>query len=559
MITKLTVKNFKKLDISLDLSSAVVFVGPNNSGKTSALQAITLWDLGLRRWIEARKTSKAKERLGVTINRRDLFAVPVPSAKQLWWNLHTYEKSQESGKQKKVNIEVRVEGFTKGRNWKFGFEFDYTNAESFYCRLLSDSNPEKESEIVLDERIGFLPPMSGLSSREDKLEWGSINARIGEGRTAEVMRNLCWQIYSEKPDKWTELAALLKKLFGVEIQAPINAAGILSMSYREDGNELDICNAGRGFQQTLLIFSYVYAGHNSVLLLDEPDAHLEIIRQKEIFNLLSDIVKKEHSQLIVATHSEAVLNEAIDKDQVVAFLGKPHTIPTSKRSQLLKSLTQFGFEQYLLAEQKKWVLYVEGATDVAILKAFAGVLNHPVKEYLNEPFVWYMGNQMSKASEHFYALQEAVPGLKGLAISDYDANAPIGNERGLEKIVWERKEIENYLPLPEILNDYIAHEMSGDGESLPLFHNNDVMSQLIQGRIPPVALDDKNDSWWIKTKMSDDFLDIVFGEYFKRMGMPMLMTKGSYHLLLQFAKPEQIHKEVKEKLDKILALAQPVR
>lgn len=41
-------------------------------------------------------------------------------------------------------------------------------------------------------QIAYLPPMSGLAAREDRLEIGSIRVRLGEGRTAEVMRNLCW-------------------------------------------------------------------------------------------------------------------------------------------------------------------------------------------------------------------------------------------------------------------------------------------------------------------------------------------------------------------------------
>lgn len=41
MITRFTIRNFKRLqDATLDLGSAAVFIGPNNSGKTTALQAL---------------------------------------------------------------------------------------------------------------------------------------------------------------------------------------------------------------------------------------------------------------------------------------------------------------------------------------------------------------------------------------------------------------------------------------------------------------------------------------------------------------------------------------
>ena len=34
--------------------------------------------------------------------------------------------------------------------------------------------------------------MSGLAAQEIKIETGTVNVKIGEGRTAEVLRNLCY-------------------------------------------------------------------------------------------------------------------------------------------------------------------------------------------------------------------------------------------------------------------------------------------------------------------------------------------------------------------------------
>jgi hypothetical protein len=63
--------------VEVELGNPVLFVGPNDAGKTSALQAMMLWDLGLRRWSEKRGGKTAPEkRPGVAINRRDLTGVP---------------------------------------------------------------------------------------------------------------------------------------------------------------------------------------------------------------------------------------------------------------------------------------------------------------------------------------------------------------------------------------------------------------------------------------------------------------------------------------------------
>jgi ATPase subunit of ABC transporter with duplicated ATPase domains len=76
MLTKLRIRNFKLFrDVEIELGERVVFVGPNNSGKTSALKALALWNAGVRRWVENRGSGQIpKERAGVTLNRRDLIA-----------------------------------------------------------------------------------------------------------------------------------------------------------------------------------------------------------------------------------------------------------------------------------------------------------------------------------------------------------------------------------------------------------------------------------------------------------------------------------------------------
>ena len=69
--------------------------------------------------------------------------------------------------------------------------------------------------------------------------------------------------------------------------------------------------AGRGLQQLLLIFAYLYSHRNAVLLIDEPDAHLEILRQRQVYVLLREIAAQNESQVVLVTHSEVVLEEAL--------------------------------------------------------------------------------------------------------------------------------------------------------------------------------------------------------------------------------------------------------
>src|SRR5882724_4454784 len=229
MLTKLKIRNFKRFgSIEVELGNPVVFIGPNNSGKTSALQALALWDMGLRRWNEKRKGKATPERRpGVTVNRRDLIAVPVPDANLLWRNLHVRDVQRSEGKPetKNVRIEIVVEGVTEDASWTCGLEFDYANDESLYCRPLRASEEHGAARLLIPEQAGkvqiaFLPPMSGLAANETRLDPGAINVRVGEGRTAEVLRNLCYRTFDEDRKNWDNLNRYIRSLFGVELEPP---------------------------------------------------------------------------------------------------------------------------------------------------------------------------------------------------------------------------------------------------------------------------------------------------------------------------------------------------
>ncbi len=570
MLIKLTVRNFKRFgEVEIELGSPVVFVGPNNSGKTTALQALALWEIGVRLWTEKRAGRKAPEkRPGVTINRRDLIAVPVPDANLLWRGLHVRDVKKVGGHQETTNvrIDIIVDGVSEGRAWSCGLEFDYANEESLYCRPLRRSEAAKPDRMVIPQeassvRVAFLPPMSGLAANETRLDRGAINVRLGEGRTAEVLRNLCYLIFSEEGggSRWQTLCERIRSLFGADLDLPryLPERGEVQMTYKDrSGVRLDLSSSGRGLQQTLLLLAHLTVNPGCALLMDEPDAHLEILRQRQIYQLLADTAQEQGSQIIAASHSEVILDEAADRDVVVAFVGKPHRID-DRGSQVLKSLKQIGFEEYYQAEQTGWVIYLEGSTDLAILRAFSEATAHEVRAQLERPFVHYVMNQPERAWDHFYGLREAKSDLVGFALFDR-LEKPLEDKPGLEQRVWKRREIENYVCSQETL---VAYAEACSAEPGPLFASAErdryrqAMQESIEDLVPRAALRDAAHRWWTDTKASDDFLDQVFATFFEKLGLPNLMRKSDYHVLAKYVPKGKIDPEVKKVLDLILLVS----
>jgi hypothetical protein len=302
---------------------------------------------------------------------------------------------------------------------------------------------------------------------------------------------------------------------------------------------------------------YVHPG--AVLLLDEPDAHLEILRQRQIYQYLTDVARENGNQIIAASHSEVILSEAADRDAVVAFVGKPHLI-NDRGSQVLKALKNIGFEHYYQAEQTGWVLYLEGSTDLAILQALAKIMEHAeASEALERPFVHYVGNQPRNVNRHFYGLREAAPNLKGIAIFDrLEAGLPA--DLGAEGLMWQKREIESYLCYPETLEAYASSESAGLLFSQAEAENRvKAMQDSIKEIEDALRTLDEASPWDGNTKVSDDFLAPLFRNYFRRLSLPNVMVKTNFHKLARLVPLDKIDPEIKEKLDAIVRIAKSAK
>lgn len=568
MITRFSIENFKRLEsASLELGDTTVFVGPNNSGKTTALQALALWDIGWRRWAERRDLSAPAARKGVTINRRDLSAIPVPSAKLLWNNLHTHNSSRTDGKSKteKAYITLTAEGIHEDKPWRCTLEFYYANEESFYCRL-KDGDDDKVPVGARQQAIVFLPPMSGLAEREYRKEQGEINVLIGEGQTAQVLRNLCWQLFSrESMSAWDELVEYVDKLFHIRLNEPqyVKERSELSLTYQErNGVELDLSSSGRGCQQVMLLLSFLLANPGCVLLLDEPDAHLEILRQRDVYNLITEVAQANGSQIIAASHSEVVLQEAAERDVVMAFVGPPHRIDTRARGQVKKALESIRMADYYLAEQKGWMLYLEGSTDLAILRRLAQRLGHSVQGKLGDgvPAHYLGSNKPQEARDHFHGLREAKPDLVGFALFDH-LERELHSGSQLSERMWTRREIENYLVTPESLRAFVQRDLrAGDlVDEAERSHRLEVLDLCVKELVAALRIARRPDPWGPDFKVTDEFLDPLFENYFQRLGTPQLIFKRDYHGLADAIALDQIDPEVVGMLDAIDEVARRAR
>ena len=575
------IQNFKRFGDRqrIELDHPAVLIGPNNCGKTSAIQAVALWSQAVKTWLDARRISSAKERTAVSLNRLNIVAVPVQRTRFFWHN------SRIQGTPLLLTVGVEFKGIVRPLTMKFTHRGD----EVVYCT--PDETGMAEMELVEHAagiNVELLYPMSGLETEEPVLQPGRIDVLLGQGQTAQVLRNLCLIVAKTVPEDWQRIAVLMKRLFHVDLGIPQETArGAIELHYRQAGvkDPLDVSLSGRGFQQMLLIFSYLYSHKRSILLVDEPDAHLEILRQKQVYVLLRDIATENQSQVVIVTHSEVILDEALDKNLTLLLEGAADDL--AQKTDIRNSLKHFGAAHYVKARERGYVLYVEGGTDVDMLRALAEKLGHPVKDIWDERInSFYVQNNFPEVSmqselarveggfgltprQHFGALRELIPDLKGLAILDNDGMGRTSAIEGALRIsYWKRYEAENYFITPDLLKRYAMAQYPGlelfDGfrPQIEAVLDELMLTEVFGGSVADLATwkhsppDAARIVWEAKTerlKMST-FAETFFRNLASQLSSQMLLRKGELHRLISMIEPATIPKEVSEKLDELRTL-----
>ena len=581
-IDYIEIENFKGFGakVRVPLGNPCVLVGPNNSGKTTVLQALSLWGRAVFEWWDRRKRGKLETDGTVVLNRLMILEVPVRETRYLWRGMSVHGSSGEINFTLTVGVRVGGNGIRPLR-----MEFRYHDQESVKCAPAEDS--AKDSELIEQAaklKFGLLHPMSGIASAvsdstdEPLVAPGRVNVLLGQGQTAQALRNVCYQLWEKSPEDWGRVAEIMGRIFKCEFAVPMfdPGRGSLVLNYCPIGldDSLEIVLAGRGLQQMLLLLAYFYGHKGQVMLFDEPDAHLEILRQKQMFSLLNEIADETASQIVIVTHSEVLLDEAYETSLVCLANGAVADI--SDRRDIRTTLRNLGFEHYFKAEQKQRLLIVEGSTDVAILKALAKKLNHPALDVLDDTvFTFYTQDVKPEADEntrierfetegldyrrYVLTLKRLVPSLRALAIFDSDGR-DVGDDSisaDFKILRWKRYEIENYFITPEILKKYLV-----DNEVEPSVADKCIESvlaeMLFDGDVGRVG-DYHAASLSIRIRLLADvkmskFAEEVFESVAKATGDAVLINKGEYFKLVSLLTQEEIPREVVDRLDLLVQM-----
>lgn len=525
MLRKVEVSNFKMFEEQIfDLPEHLVVVGPNNGGKTSLLQAIATWSEIATHWFESNPDLARLEDDAyptAELNLRLFDAVPLADFPHLW-------------RRKRVDAPIAIRVETE--DWRVGFEIVYSAMELAGVRPMRDV-----SEADLDRcrqrplSIVHVPPLSGLPTAEPPLTEAGIRARVRNGRIADVLRNVLASLAGDA-SKWELLQRVVREFFGYELLPPSAGANVIAL-YRHRPNEeaYDLSAAASGFLQVLASYAALLLEEASVILIDEPDAHLHLLLQETAYRRLLGFASQANSQLVIATHSEVIIRRADQEHLRLLWGGFRHLAKSERIGEVLR----LENEVLMLAATAPGILYVEGDSDIPNLREWAQATGHAAFEFLDKPFWQSTAPSRSKdpAASHFRALRKMVPKISGVELRDGDVPTPQRSPKGLLRLRWRYKEIESYLLHPVALVRLVRLER-GDAPAQSAW-------RYMQRQLPPGLFDAPFEANLIAEG------SLVLGKIMQEAGLEM--KKTDYWRIAAQMRPEEVHPEVTEKLDAMAA------
>jgi predicted ATPase len=474
LIRRVHIENFKRWEaLDAELKPLDCLVGPNNSGKTTLLQALALFDFGVHHCLSGKNGSlEIKAR---SISPEDFYVIPCANPVDLWTN----RKTQAASKHKIIKILVT-----------FDNELDATvSVDLTYNRFgvslaCSDDSPAS-LQCLREVRISYLPVFSTFLTQEERKTPAVVEDALARGRVNSVIRNLLLNL--KKENRQHLLLEVLRRIFSNldEINIEFDEANdrYISFTYLEKGRprEFDVFMAGSGFQQFIYLFGFIHLRQPTIVLFDEPDAHLHGSLQHALLSEFQHLVNHGR-QILFATHSREMITR-IDPSNVLSIEDAG-----AKRLELafdvydtLDNLGSVDPTQLATIQAYRRVLVVENQSDWDILSIFC--------EKCLPPEVWPQvqsrlavcyarGNPWKQDMDRLRLQLQQMIAVQGTAlelfvVADRDYHPDLAILRaGLPSSnihwhVWQRVEIENYLLHPggivRVLHKPDNHMMLDEG------------------------------------------------------------------------------------------------
>ena len=398
MLSKVRISNFKRIkEAELEIGPVTYIVGGNNSGKSSAIQAIhtavTAAQVGRKRQQQVIPTSSLRyspaaefESIGhgrLLENKADGLRAIVEFI------------SQADNPTDDSNYRVAI---YRGRNYD-SIGVDREPRQGRLADRIQD--PRKLFSI-------YTPGLSGIPLREEYMSYASVFQRAAGGEANLVFRNILRLI--DECNKLQELEVAVSDLIGERITFTIKTdekqdfhIQVKATIDTDDNNAVPVELWGTGLLQVTQLYSYVILFEPSVFLVDEPDAHLHPSRQKLLAAAFEDISQSYKCQIIATTHSEHLISARPENTKLIWMRdGKSETY---EREELIPLLMHLGCLDSVTPNRDEILLLTEDRNPDHLTTA----INELKQEGYRVTVIPVNGVGNLRVASTFVALREQMP------------------------------------------------------------------------------------------------------------------------------------------------------
>lgn len=466
--TRVDFHRFKAFEkFSLHLRHFNILVGPNNAGKSTILASFRILAAAMRR-AKARNPTIVQGPSGAKYGYViDIAGISV-AEENLFFNYDEVEPA---------HVRFRL---SNGNDLTLFFP------EPRACFLLVDGPsgaPRNTTAFKreFDCQVGFVPILGPVDHHEPLYREEAARLALYNYTAARNFRNI-WYHY---PERFEEFRELLHETWpGMDIDRPIVDRSyerpVLHMFCPEERIPREIFWAGFGFQVWCQMLTHiVQSSHRGVFLIDEPDIYLHADLQRQLIGLLRDL----SADVLIATHSTEIITEAEPDDIVLIDKKRRSSRRIKQPAELLEVFATLGSNLNPVLTQlakTRRVLFVEGL-DFQIISKFARKLGHPGVANRASFAVVPVGGFSPERIRNLKDGMETTLGGKiaAAAILDRDyrsidectAIAEECNSFCNVTVVHSRKEIENFLLVPQALDRAAARKLADQnrrtGKTLP--------------------------------------------------------------------------------------------
>jgi len=471
------VEKFKKIDdVSLTLKPINIFIGANNSGKSSFIQGIQ-FAISSCQTLRLNKGNWHKNKTKtISLDSSDFLYTPTSDISYLYHGKRL-TGSRTKKDRKWIKFTIKADGqasirVSRGKNG--GFTTELSGKE--YGETLSDiDNPF----------CVYVPGIAGIPVFEKFEVPIAVKKSATRGDSNNFLRNILHTI-SENAEKWRSFKDSVSAIYGyidlnvtfdkhVSEFISVEVVQFIDIEEVSDSGEsskkkkkisLPLDSVGTGLLQVIQIFAYIEYFNPKLILLDEPDSHIHPTKQKL---LSSELVQRTKSnpelKIVFSTHSRYIL-EALEDEANVVHFQNGEAVPDVQGSNILLDIGAADADYLFAKKDLKYVIVTEDKVDninekKEFLKKFLIANGLSENEFVLHSYEGCSKVDFAKILQGF--VRKQIPTAKVILHLDRDQKAD--DDREIVKLVTDCKEkdiiffltkyqeVESYFCTPEHINE----------------------------------------------------------------------------------------------------------